>query len=85
MANISVLDDSTVQNLKDAGCADELIETFAFFNGEENIHERLNLLSKHRASLLNKIHENQKRLDCLDYLILKIKKQPKILSGGNKT
>jgi hypothetical protein len=31
------------------------------------------LLKKHRNSLLDKIHEDQKAIDCLDYLFYRIK------------
>jgi hypothetical protein len=31
------------------------------------------LLKKHRNSLLDKIHEDQKAIDCLDYLLYRIK------------
>ena len=37
--------------------------------------EQMRLLAKERRKLLNAVHSNQKRLDCLDYLIFKIKKR----------
>lgn len=74
MAGISTLDNGTFQNLKDAGCSDEFIDSFARIASDENIKKQLDLLSKHRVSLLGSVHAYQKKIDCLDYLIYKIKK-----------
>lgn len=65
MANLLTLDNGTVQNLKDAGCAEEFIESFAQIADEEKPKEQLEILSKHRSSLLDSIHEYQKKIDCL--------------------
>lgn len=37
--------------------------------------EQMRLLNKERRKLLNAVHNNQKQLDCLDYLIFKIRKR----------
>ena len=71
----SPLDDATVQNLKDAGCDDELIDSFASATEEGQKKTGLSLLSKHRAALLDNVRTNQKRIDCLDYLIYQINKK----------
>lgn len=56
------------QNLKDAGCSDELVEKFmALQDGEEE--QQLRLLSAHRKQLLENLHREEKRIDCLDFLI----------------
>lgn len=64
-----------IQNLKDAGCEDRVISHFLsdFENG--NFKEGLQLLQKHRGTLLNALHMEQKRIDCLDYLIFILQKQ----------
>ena len=36
--------------------------------------EGLKLLAVHRRSLLNHLHEEQKRIDCLDYLVWQMEK-----------
>lgn len=64
---------ATVQNLKDAGCGPVLIEDFMKLNKQGEIKSQLILLSKQRKFLLDNVHENQKKLDCLDYLIFNIK------------
>ena len=42
---------------------------------EQNRDKQKRLLAGQRCRLLDDVHENQKRLDCLDYLIYKAKKQ----------
>ncbi|MCQ4636507.1 hypothetical protein NE619_07180 [Anaerovorax odorimutans] len=63
-----------VQNLEDAGCSPQNIEQCCHCYEEGSVEELLRLLSGHRKFLLEQIHENQKKLDCLDYLIYKIRK-----------
>ena len=57
-----------IQNLKDAGCNANLISDF--FSLEKK--EQLTILAKHRTKLLANLHENQKRIDCLDFLIFQL-------------
>ena len=55
--------------LKDAGCSGKMIQSVMDCI-ENNEHERkIMLLKKHRCHLLEKIHQNQKQIDCLDYLL----------------
>ena len=37
-----------------------------------NTKEQLRLLYRHRAALLDRLHQDQKQIDCLDYLIYRI-------------
>ena len=64
-----------IQNLKDAGCEDIIINNFLsnFENGK--LKDGLQLLQKHRGTLLNILHLEQKKIDCLDYLIFILQKQ----------
>ena len=64
-----------ISNLKDAGCSDMLIEQFLNLLQIGTQKEWLRLLNEHRNSLLDSIHDNQKKLDCLDYLIFEMKHQ----------
>ncbi len=61
-----------VQNLKDAGCSSGLIEKFVEVYDSKSVFEQKKILSGHRSSLLDKIHDGQKKLDCLDYLIYQL-------------
>lgn len=66
---------SVIQNLEDAGCEMEMIEEFLLYHEKGLKKHQLSILSEQRRNLLVRIHEEQKRLDCLDYLIYKIKKE----------
>ena len=63
--------DLIIQNLKDAGCEQNLIDEFLKL--EESA--QLKLLAKHRSNLLEELHKNQKQIDCLDYLIFNLKQK----------
>lgn len=61
------------QNLKDADCPDEMIDAFLCACVSKREKEGMRLLREHRKSLLDAVHANQKRIDCLDYLLNKLK------------
>ena len=65
---------AVVQNLKDAGCDEETVKKFMELaeNGEKQKQYRL--LEKHRKALLEKVHSREKQIDCLDYLVFRMKK-----------
>lgn len=67
-------DEDIIQNLKDAGCEEDTIQTFLnnLHSGKQISGTRL--LQKHRCSLLEDLHRAQKRIDCLDYLLFMLKK-----------
>ena len=62
-------DEDIIQNLKDTGCDQDTIRTFMndWQCGRQDQGTRL--LQKHRRCLLNDLHKDQKRIDCLDYLL----------------
>jgi len=67
--------DRLIQNLKDAGCSPKLREAYLDYGERGCDKMQLCLLAKQRAILLDKIHREQKKLDCLDYLVYQLKKQ----------
>lgn len=69
--------EAIVQNLKDAGCSSDTISDFMEDIEGGNTAEGLRLLALHRRSLLDHLHEEQKRIDCLDYLVWQMEKQEK--------
>lgn len=71
-------EESIVRNLRDSGCNDEIIEAFVEDIREEKYSEGLKLLTAHRRALLDELHKEQKRIDCLDYLVYKMKKEKMI-------
>ena len=65
-------EEAVIQNLKDAGCNQETIDQFMDCLKRGALSEQLQVLSRYRRSLLDKIHIEQKRIDCLDYLVYQI-------------
>ena len=63
------------QNLIDADCDNITIEKCKKFAQERKKEEMLSLLLRHRTVLLNILHKRHDNIDCLDYLIYKIKKE----------
>ncbi len=69
MAEFSDTRGIVTQNLIDAGCGEAFAAecTELILGGKTN--SALNALSEYRKKLLDEIHTNQKRIDCLDHLI----------------
>ncbi len=63
------------ENLSDAGCDPELIQRFMALAEQGQEAEGLALLAKHRKHLLDCCHAEQKKIDCLDYLVYQMKKE----------
>ena len=68
------------ENLKDAGCDLDMICRCEVLAQGEKKAELMQVLSQHRRTLLDAVHENERRIDCLDYLIYQIEKQGKKIS-----
>lgn len=62
-----------IQNLKDAGCAQDEIERFLEELRKGDKEKQLCLLESHRDCLLSKVHTQERRIDCLDYLVYQIR------------
>ena len=67
--------DAIIQNLIDAGCDEEFIRLFqeAYANGQ--LPKMIAMLARQRKSLLEKIHSDERRIYCLDYLVNKLNKK----------
>lgn len=65
------------QNLIDAGCDDQLIQSYMTAMQENDRHKCTRLLEGWRRALLDEIHGGEKRLDCLDYLRYQLQKEQK--------
>lgn len=66
--------EAVVQNLEDAGCAPDIIECCIASMEQGKKNELLKRLEEHRKGLLRKVHEEEKRIDCLDYLVYQIRR-----------
>lgn len=64
------MDGSIIDNLRDAGCNEELIEQYT---SAASGCARICLLKQYRHELLSSIHAEQKKLECLDYLIYQLR------------
>lgn len=72
MAHASDQQGLLLQNLKDAGCDTETIEQCMSLSKKSDVKAMLRLLSRHKRALLAAVHERQKEIDCLDYLVFKL-------------
>lgn len=63
-----------IRILKDAGCEEDFIMKFISVMDINQSKRALELLREWRNHLMDEIHSNQHKLDCLDYLIRKMKK-----------
>ena len=65
------------RNLIDAGCDEELIKKGLEHFGNGTLSEFLTELSAYRGKVLSGVRKGQKQIDCIDYLINKIKAEEK--------
>ncbi len=65
---------TVIQNLRDAGCDEKAIAAYldCIMNGRET--ESLRLLKKQRSLLLDAVHREERKIDCLDYLMYQMQK-----------
>lgn len=74
MAEVNDVLGSVYQNLIDAGCDAKTTEQCMAYIEERRYSDILPVLSRYRENLLGKVHIGQKQIDCLDFLIYKLKK-----------
>lgn len=65
---------AVLQNLIDAGCTQKMAQHIMTQLQEDDFEELLKQLEHHRSCLLKMVHEKEKQIDCLDYLVYQIKK-----------
>ena len=66
--------EAVIQNLKDAGCTQDIVECCIACMEQGKKNELLKRLEEHRTGLLHKVHEEEKHIDCLDYLVYQIRR-----------
>lgn len=64
-----------LDNLEDAGCDAQFAERFLELERSGRHREQLKLLSDHRRQLLDSLHREGRRIDCLDYLVYQMEKR----------
>ena len=62
------------ENLKDAGFDADNIHRCMDMLSHGSYDELYKFLASHRKDLLDSVHESTKQLDCLDYLVYKLRK-----------
>lgn len=75
MGDILNLRECTIEQLRDAGCSEGLIEQFLQRSQQEKPKEQMRLLRQFRAILLNEAHLANQRIDRLDILLYKLGKE----------
>lgn len=68
------------QNLIDAGCDQEIVQRCMDLAQGQKTTEMKRILARHRRTLLDTVHAEQKKIDCLDYLVYKMDKDQRL--GG---
>ena len=61
-----------LQNLIDAGCDKK---TITVFESCRSVKDEIRLLERHRAALLDRSHEVNRQIACLDYLLYGLEKE----------
>ena len=61
------------RNLNDAGYAEMTNKSFLELCASGKMKEGIHILQKHRNTLLDRIHESQKKIDALDFLLFKLR------------
>lgn len=65
------------QNLLDAGCIAEKAEQYEKLAEDGEWNKLLRELAKQKKHLLSALHESEKQIDCLDFLVYEINKKHK--------
>ncbi len=76
-------EEDIIQNLKDAGCDQKIIECFMECMAQDDVNGQLRLMKEQRKCLLDRVHKakhlsqdlfclEEKQISCLDYLVYQI-------------
>ena len=63
------------RNLSDARCSASQIVQFLELEEQRKRQEQYQMLSRQRALLLKELHQDQFRIDCLDYMVFTMQKE----------
>ena len=66
-----------IQGLSDAGCSAEAARKIGALFETGSYDEMLHQMKKQRCVLVDQMHESQRRVDCLDFLIRQTEKEIK--------
>lgn len=66
--------DSVLQNLRDAGCDGSTTRQIITELDAGRTTNCLRLLAAHRRHLLDQLHQDERCIDCLDYLVYELER-----------
>lgn len=75
MTNNTLIEEDVAQLLQEAGCSDDFTQQFLNIMNTEDVGSQLRLLRGQRCRQLEKLHEEGRKLDLLDFLRYKLEKQ----------
>ena len=64
-----------IRNLQDAGCPVDLTRRFMERYRSGQVKDGLRLLQQHRRRLLDSVHEEERKINCLDFLVYHLEKE----------
>ena len=71
------MEQAVKENLVNAGCPEESAQTVARLIKAGQVRDALHEMRIIRCDLMEELHQNQRRVDCLDYLIRQTEKSIK--------
>ena len=84
MAEASDTEGILRQTLIDAGCDPEIVQQCMELARGQRTGEMKRILTRHRRTLLDTVHAEEKKIDCLDYLFYKMEKDAADKTGGRR-
>lgn len=63
------------QNLLDAGCAKNTVAMCMELAQQDKWQKIPDILTRQKQALLNQVHNNQKQIDCLDFLFYQLQRK----------
>lgn len=75
MAEFQNSEKGILQCLKDCGCDERTAEQFIAYGQEARLRDQIRLLNRRRRSLMDDLHENQRKVDCIDFMIRELEQK----------
>ncbi len=71
-------EEALIRNLKDAGCDPDTMARFMDCYKKGDYQNQIRMLEICRDALLENVHQGEKKISCLDYLVYQIERQHKL-------
>lgn len=83
MTGLQTSETELMQCLKDCGCDEEAAKQFLIYVQENRLKDQIRLLYRFRRPFLDALHDDQRRIDCIDFMIRKLEQKMKEETGGS--